>query len=126
MSDISASMADSALMDKPARSESFSASRRLEMRRAIMKAAHDELGITRDQMRTSSRSRQILWPRQLAMYLLRKDAKLTTESIGRIFFRYHTSVIHAVRKIEGKVNGPLSEEQSLDIERVRRRYQPEC
>ncbi len=46
------------------------------------------------------RQRAVLLPRQVAMYLVREVAKLSYPQIGTAFGRDHTTVLHAVRRIE--------------------------
>ena len=52
-------------------------------------------------MRSSRRTANIVRPRQVAMYLLKKGCHLSLPDIGRrLGGRDHTTVLHAVRKIE--------------------------
>ncbi len=39
-------------------------------------------------------------PRQVCMYLCVKDLKYSTTKTGRCFNRDHSTVVHAVRKVE--------------------------
>lgn len=74
-----------------------------------------------EQMRGPGRQKDIVKPRQLAMYLLREEANLSYPKIGReIGGRDHTTVIHAVEKIHAlsEVNEPLRHELSLIKERL--------
>ncbi|MBI3319618.1 MAG: chromosomal replication initiator protein DnaA [Candidatus Omnitrophica bacterium] len=55
-------------------------------------------------MRSVSRQRSILYPRQVAMYLCRKLTDSSLPEIGRVFGgRNHTTVIHAIEKIEREI-----------------------
>jgi chromosomal replication initiator protein len=45
------------------------------------------------------RRKEILMPRQISMYLIRKELEASFEQIGEEFGRNHTTVIHAVEKI---------------------------
>jgi len=47
----------------------------------------------------TSRARPVAMPRQILMYLLRRDLKLPLEEVGRVIGRDHTTVMHAVNKI---------------------------
>ena len=52
-------------------------------------------------MKTKKRTRQVAYPRQVAMYLARELTKLTLPEIGEYFGgRDHSTVIHACSKIE--------------------------
>jgi len=57
------------------------------------------------QLRTRDRSRNVLWPRQVGMYLARSLTALSLEQIGAYFGgRDHTTVLHACRKVEELLN----------------------
>ncbi len=57
-------------------------------------------GITRDQLKGKRRTNSVALPRQIAMYLMRRQTTLSLSEIGRFFDRDHTTVIHACTKIE--------------------------
>ncbi|EQA34927.1 chromosomal replication initiator protein DnaA [Leptospira inadai serovar Lyme str. 10] len=50
-----------------------------------------------------SRKKELIVPRHLCMYILYKSYRLSKSQIGRIFGGEHTTVIHAVRKIESLI-----------------------
>jgi chromosomal replication initiator protein len=53
------------------------------------------------QMKSSSRLRQALWPRQVSMYLARQLTPLSLAEVGAFFSgRDHSTVLHACRKVE--------------------------
>ena len=57
-------------------------------------------GLTIDDLCSSSRSRQLVQARQIAMYLCRELTDLSLPKIGQHFGgRDHTTVMHADRKI---------------------------
>ena len=55
--------------------------------------------LTRDQMRGLNRAREMARPRQIAMYLAREMTGQSLPRIGAHFCRDHTTVLHAVRRI---------------------------
>jgi chromosomal replication initiator protein len=57
--------------------------------------------ISFDQMRARNRKVDLVRARQLAMWALRHKTMLSYPQIGRIFDRDHTTVIHAVARIDG-------------------------
>ncbi len=68
-----------------------------EIQRAC--AAHFRIDLS--EMRSARRARAVARPRQVAMYLAKKLTPRSLPEIGRIFGgRDHSTVIHAVRKIE--------------------------
>ena len=56
--------------------------------------------ITEDVIRGTQRNKGSAEARQLAMYLIRKMTNLSLPDIGKEFNRDHSTVIHAVRKVE--------------------------
>lgn len=76
-------------------------------------AAH--YGITVRDLVGHSRRRDMAHPRQLAMYLCRKLLGLSMPVIGRIFGgRDHTTVLHAVKCVEGRTVWPISTSESTE------------
>jgi chromosomal replication initiator protein len=75
---------------------------------AILLAVGRYYGINADDLKSRSRHKQIVGPRQIAMYLLREDAHLSTPDIGRLLDRDHTTVLHALKQISGDIarDGP--------------------
>ena len=65
-------------------------------------------GINADELKGKSRHKQIVEPRQLAMYLLREDAHLSTPEIGRLLNRDHTTVLHGLKQVVNDIarDGP--------------------
>ena len=66
---------------------------------AIMLAVARYYGIKTDDLRGKSRQKQIVEPRQIAMYMLREDAHLSTPEIGRLLNRDHTTVLHGLKQV---------------------------
>ena len=66
----------------------------------VLQAVSDIFGITKDRMLRRDRSREAALPRQVAMYLLREEAKISLPQIGlALGGRDHTTVMHACEKI---------------------------
>lgn len=62
-------------------------------------------GISIEQLISKSRSRHIAFPRQVAMYLLREDAKLSLPQIGALLGgRDHTTIMYGAEKIADLIN----------------------
>ncbi len=67
---------------------------------AIIERVSAVFGVSPEGMASSSRSRVVTVPRQVAMWLMKKDAGITYKRIGGYFgARDHSTVYHAVRKI---------------------------
>lgn len=84
---------------------------------AIQEAVVSVLGVSRSELLSAARSSRIARARQLAMYLARELTPLSLAQIAREFDRDHSTVIHAVRAVEGR-NEPGSDTAG-DIHRIR-------
>lgn len=71
----------------------------------IMKVVSRYYDISPDQLVTKKRSRDVSYPRQVAMYLCRELTGMSLPRIGQIFGgRDHTTVIHACDKIQEELD----------------------
>lgn len=71
----------------------------------IQKAVCKEFGITRIDLLSASRTKDVVLPRQIAMYLCRKLGGRSLPEIGRRFAgRDHTTILSNFKKIDGMVN----------------------
>lgn len=57
-------------------------------------------GIEPDSIRSLSRKKESLIPRQVAMYIIRENTGLSLPEIGREFGKDHTTVMNSIRKVE--------------------------
>ncbi len=87
----------------------------------IIKEVSKVFGISPEEMRERKRTKELALARQVAMYLVRKYLKnRSLKEIASIFGKKdHTTVIHAVEKIEKLINSDLSFKEK--IERIERR-----
>jgi chromosomal replication initiator protein len=74
-------------------------------------------GLSREELLSSRRSTRVAHARQLAMYLAREVTPMSLAEIARGFDRDHTTVLHALRAVEGRLE-PGSE-TSESIHRIR-------
>ena len=73
-------------------------------------------GIDEAVVKGPSRSREAVTARQAAMYLVRRMTNLSTPDIGREFGgRDHTTVLHAVRKIEELISGDAKLSHEIEL-----------
>jgi len=71
---------------------------------SIISAVAKFFNIKVQDMKGPRRTRQLVVPRQVAMFLARRHTGLSLPEIGKHFGgRDHTTVMHAVRKIEGQI-----------------------
>jgi chromosomal replication initiator protein len=70
----------------------------------ILQCVAEEFKVSISELKSPKRSDRILYPRQVAMYLLRTIANLSTIEIGKIFGgKDHTTVLHACNKIKSEM-----------------------
>lgn len=71
-------------------------------------------GIPVAEIKGKSRKANVVYPRQLAMYIARTNTEFSTTEIGQIFGgRDHSTVIYAVEKIETRKNENAQEEDRI-------------
>lgn len=67
---------------------------------AIQKAVSDQFGLRLPEIKAKNNSRQIVFPRQIAMYLCKHLTEASLPEIGRQFGgKHHTTVLHSIEKI---------------------------
>jgi chromosomal replication initiator protein len=71
--------------------------------RAIQEAICSVCGVSRDDLLSAKRSSRISHARQLAMYLTREETSISLAQIARAFNRDHTTVLHAIRTVAGRL-----------------------
>ncbi|HYE26228.1 MAG TPA: chromosomal replication initiator protein DnaA [Clostridia bacterium] len=68
---------------------------------AIQKAVAEQFGLRLPEIKQKNNSRQIVFPRQIAMYLAKHLTEASLPEIGRQFGgKHHTTVLHSIEKIE--------------------------
>jgi chromosomal replication initiator protein len=79
----------------------------------ILKIVSRHYGVSRNDILSERRHRSVVWPRQIGMYLAKQMTARSLPEIGRRFGnRDHTTVLHAIRKIECQIsaNAQLKDE----------------
>jgi chromosomal replication initiator protein len=68
---------------------------------SIVRAVAERFSMQPAQLKMKSNTRQIAYPRQVAMYLAKELTHASLPEIGRYFGgKHHTTVLHSVQKIE--------------------------
>jgi chromosomal replication initiator protein len=70
----------------------------------ILKAVANFFNVTTDDLVSHSRRKEVVEPRQIAMYLLRDMSELSYPHIGEKMGRDHTTAIHSCEKINNEIN----------------------
>jgi chromosomal replication initiator protein len=72
----------------------------------ILRVISRHYGVSKGDILSQRRHRSVVWPRQIGMYLAKQLTQRSLPEIGRRFGgRDHTTVLHAIRKIEGELGG---------------------
>jgi chromosomal replication initiator protein len=81
----------------------------------IQRKASEFFGIKLSDMRTKTRTKAVAFPRQIAMYLARQLTHASLAEVGRAFGgKDHTTVLHAVEKIQTLVQDDPKFKKTLD------------
>ncbi len=78
-----------------------------------------------DQLIAKNRKKEIAWPRQIAMYLMREEAKTSYPSIGHeLGGRDHTTAMHAYEKVSRALtdNSDIKQEIELIRQKIHASY----
>ena len=68
---------------------------------SIQKAVAERFQIKQSQLKEKSNTKKVVYPRQVAMYLVKELTDASLPEIGRAFGgKHHTTVIHSVNRIE--------------------------
>ena len=68
---------------------------------AIQKGVAEKFQIRQSQLKEKSNTKKVVYPRQVAMYLVKELTDASLPEIGRAFGgKHHTTVIHSINKIE--------------------------
>jgi chromosomal replication initiator protein len=80
----------------------------------ILKSVSDFYGISLQDLVKRSRKKEIVRPRQIAMYLLREETKSSFPEIGqKLGGRDHSTVIHAYEKVKTEEESDEATKQEL-------------
>ena len=72
----------------------------------ILRVVSKHFGVSKNDILSQRRHRSIVWPRQVGMFLAKAMTARSLPEIGRRFGgRDHTTVLHAIRKIDGELQG---------------------
>lgn len=82
----------------------------------ILKAVSRHYKVPRNELLSARRSRDVVRPRQIAMYLAKALTARSLPEIGRRFGgRDHTTVLHSVRKVEQMIKDDLELGQEIEL-----------
>ena len=83
----------------------------------IIKAVAENFNIASSDIRGRKRTKNIAWPRQVAMYIINHLGEYSMNEIGNEFGKDHTTVIYAIQKVEDSIkSNPTIEPMIQKIE----------
>ena len=81
-----------------------------------MEVVGEQFSTTTNEMYSDNRSRNIAYPRQIAMYLCRKLTSLSLTDIGKMLGnRDHSTVLHGCNKVENDIKKDASLQNTIDV-----------
>ena len=81
----------------------------------ILRVVSRHYGVSRGDLLSQRRHRSVVWPRQIGMYLAKQLTARSLPEIGRRFGgRDHTTVLHAIRKIDKLLDGNIQLKDEID------------
>ncbi|MDF2951331.1 MAG: chromosomal replication initiator protein DnaA [Anaerocolumna sp.] len=82
----------------------------------IIDVIAEHFNITSNDIYSINKSRNIAFPRQIAMYMCRKLTELSLSDIGKLMGnRDHTTVLHGIDKIETNMKKDASMQNTIDV-----------
>ncbi len=86
----------------------------------ILRIVSRHFGVSKGDLLSQRRHRSVVWPRQIGMYLAKQLTQRSLPEIGRRFGnRDHTTVLHAVRKIDGQlVDNPRLKNEIEELKKL--------
>ncbi len=81
----------------------------------ILRIVSRHYAVSRADILSQRRHRSVVWPRQIGMYLAKQLTSRSLPEIGRRFGdRDHTTVLHAIRKVDKELEGNTKLQAELD------------
>jgi chromosomal replication initiator protein len=70
--------------------------------------------IKKEDLLSKSRKKKIALPRQITMFLFKKELKMSYPEIGEYFKRDHTTALHAFKKIEKDIENNQKTKEDIE------------
>jgi chromosomal replication initiator protein len=86
----------------------------------ILRAVAEHYGLRPEELRGVGRRKEVVLPRQVAMYLIRELTHASLPEIGQFFGgRDHTTVLYAIQKVQELLDADRSLQKDLALIRER-------
>lgn len=80
----------------------------------VIKEVSKYYGLWEEQIKAKTRKREIVKPRQIAMYLIHKFSTYPLQQIGSIFNLNHATVIHAIKSVRNDIQTDKDFKKEVD------------
>ena len=82
----------------------------------ILQVVADHFDLTPQEILSQKRNKEIVYPRQIAMYLCRNMTAIPLQVIGKVLGgRDHTTILHGIEKITKDLQNNQSLQNTIDI-----------
>ena len=81
----------------------------------IIKVIAEEYGLSSADIKGKKRTKNVIMPRQIAMYIAREITEFSTTEIGAEFGRDHTTVVHSCQKIEEAIQSDSKFDSKIQL-----------
>ena len=81
----------------------------------IIKVIAEEYGLSSSDVKGKKRTKNVIMPRQIAMYIAREITEFSTTEIGAEFGRDHTTVVHSCQKIEEAIQADSKFDSKIQL-----------
>jgi chromosomal replication initiator protein len=92
----------------------------------IQRVVCESFQISREELVSSSRRKELALARKVAMYLSRQYTKESLASIGRSFDRSHSSVLYAITELSKEMQEKVTGKLRRQVEYISRRLETSC
>ncbi|MDR1238778.1 MAG: chromosomal replication initiator protein DnaA [Treponema sp.] len=89
----------------------------------IQRVVAEYFSLSPNDLKGKKRTQNIVFPRQLSMYIAREITEYSTTEIGQAFIRDHTTVMHACKNIEERIRSDPTLESTIEtLKRMIKEY----
>lgn len=82
----------------------------------VLQVVCDHFGVTADDIRSSKRSKEVVQPRQITMYLCRHMTTTTLENIGKFLGnKDHSTILHGIERIAKDIDDNEKLKNTIDV-----------
>lgn len=81
----------------------------------VIEMVCEHFSVSIERLRSKNRSRNICYPRHVAMYLIYQHCMKSCQNVGNWFNRDHTTVLHAIKSIKNLIETDPTIRREIDM-----------